>query len=390
MEASDLRKLRGGFMNPPEDYGAIPWWCWTGDLAEDELERQMRSMKEQGLSQFFIFAYGPQDVEYLSEEWFGRVGFMIEKARELGMKAWIYDELDWPSGTAGGRVTAHREYRARALAEFDATSTGAGAVELCLPLGQMKDARLEHVFAAPAPDGRPAISESVDLTAQWSPGPARETVVWDAPGAGWMLMALVSFTPDGQTFQGHYVDLLNPEATRCFIRHTHQAYYDRFGEHFGAVIPGFFMDECFYMSTVHGDAELVDAPMAPWTPKLEEELAARGLERPEQYWWAVFHDVGAETARLRLREKGVVPAQPGPACVRCGGLLPHAERVRRVRSSRGSAPRGHGASPIHWSVPRERDQPDRIDLAGEPHRFRLRLRRSAQTGRARRGQDPCG
>ena len=298
MSALELETLRREFQDPSEEYGAIPWWCWTGDIAEDELERQMRAMQEQGLSQFFIFPYGPQDVKYLSEEWFDRVGFVVEKAQELGMRAWIYDEWDWPSGIAGGKVTEHREYRARTLAEFDVTSSAPGCVEIDVPLAAMKAARLERVLAAPLRDGTPDIDQGIDLTGDVALG-ADGKVAWEAPDADWMLMALVSFTPDTQTFQGHYVDLLNPEATRCFIRHTHEAYYERLGKFFGTTIPGFFMDECFYMSTVHGDAEGLDAPMAPWTPRLEKELAARGVAEPGKTWWAVFHDVGTQTKTLR-------------------------------------------------------------------------------------------
>ena len=40
-----------------------------------------------------------------------------------------------------------------------------------------------------------------------------------------------------------YADILNPDAVDCFIKNTHQVYYDRFGEYFGRVIKGIFTDE---------------------------------------------------------------------------------------------------------------------------------------------------
>jgi len=55
-------------------------------------------------------------VDYLSEVYWERIGFIVEKARELGMQAWLYDEYNWPSGAVGGRLLRdHPEYRQRYL-----------------------------------------------------------------------------------------------------------------------------------------------------------------------------------------------------------------------------------------------------------------------------------
>lgn len=40
----------------------------------------------------------------------------IREAKKLGMQIWLYDEYNWPSGGAGGRVTdGHPEYYPRGL-----------------------------------------------------------------------------------------------------------------------------------------------------------------------------------------------------------------------------------------------------------------------------------
>ena len=44
------------------------------------------------------------NVPYLSTEWFERVRFVVDKAKEIGIDAWVYDEMDWPSGTADKQV----------------------------------------------------------------------------------------------------------------------------------------------------------------------------------------------------------------------------------------------------------------------------------------------
>ncbi len=42
--------------------------------------------------------------EYLSDEWFELVAYSMEKAKEMGLKVWLYDENVCPSGFAGGHV----------------------------------------------------------------------------------------------------------------------------------------------------------------------------------------------------------------------------------------------------------------------------------------------
>ena len=45
------------------------------------------------------------EVGYLSEEWFKKIGVILNACEKLGMTALIYDEDNWPSGYAGGRIT---------------------------------------------------------------------------------------------------------------------------------------------------------------------------------------------------------------------------------------------------------------------------------------------
>jgi hypothetical protein len=88
------------------------FWFWNGRLTEDELERQLHVMRAEGVEEFFIHprqglggVFGQsENAYYLSRDYFDKVGFVLDRARALGMHAWLYDDLNWPSGYAGGRV----------------------------------------------------------------------------------------------------------------------------------------------------------------------------------------------------------------------------------------------------------------------------------------------
>jgi hypothetical protein len=100
------------------------FWFWNGRLTEDELERQLHLMQANGVEEFFIHPRqgpsgvfgGTENAYYLSKDYFDKVGFVLAKTRELGMHAWLYDDLNWPSGYAGGRVLEGGDVDSREVA----------------------------------------------------------------------------------------------------------------------------------------------------------------------------------------------------------------------------------------------------------------------------------
>jgi len=98
------RLTRENFKNPPKEMGILPFWFWNGELDEKEMEWQMREYQNKGIPGLFIHGRFGLKVPYLSGEWFERVKFVVEKAKEIGLDVWVYDEMNWPSGTAERQV----------------------------------------------------------------------------------------------------------------------------------------------------------------------------------------------------------------------------------------------------------------------------------------------
>ena len=102
--------------NPSNEYRGHPFWSWNDKLEPEELRRQIRSMRDVGLGGFFMHARGGLETEYLSEDWFNCIKACVDEGKKTGMEAWSYDEDGWPSGFAGGLVTAlGDEYHVRTL-----------------------------------------------------------------------------------------------------------------------------------------------------------------------------------------------------------------------------------------------------------------------------------
>ena len=56
------------------------------------------------MDSFLIYARSGLEIEYLGDEWFALCRWMCDEASRRGMKVWLYDEHNWPSGTCKGRV----------------------------------------------------------------------------------------------------------------------------------------------------------------------------------------------------------------------------------------------------------------------------------------------
>lgn len=103
------------FKNIPKKYRPIPFWSWNDKLEVPETTWQIEKMDEVGIGGFFMHARGGLKTEYMGEEWFQNVDASINKAEELGMYPWAYDENGWPSGFGNSVVTGmgleyHQKY----------------------------------------------------------------------------------------------------------------------------------------------------------------------------------------------------------------------------------------------------------------------------------------
>ena len=177
-------------------------------------------LNEGGYGGAFFHAREGLKTTFLSEEWFKCFKAAVDEARKHNMTIWIYDELWWPSGFAGGLVPAlGPKYRARAL--------------VLIMDGRAYDG--EDVLAVfrctLSPEGIPLDYEPAER------GEER---------AGYLYLNFVKYTASvGETwFCGlSYVDLLDSGVVKKFIELAYEPYAKRFRDEFGKIIPGVFTDE---------------------------------------------------------------------------------------------------------------------------------------------------
>jgi len=233
----ELPEIIERLQRPADDFYPVPWWSWTGSLEFDEMRRQMQEMADQGIREFFIFpCYGLECPVFLGESWWKYVEFTLRECERLGMKAWIYDDLSWPSGSAGGLVLqAHPEYRMQLLQ--------------CrrLPLAPGETYRNDLAAKFVCGEFRTASGKtsriSLDKSFRWKNTFDESGVLVLVVTVFYEEISLDSTAVAWNRFQRGALDLLNPDAVKAWMGFIHEEYYRRFQADFGGTIKGFFCDE---------------------------------------------------------------------------------------------------------------------------------------------------
>ena len=274
-----LRDVAANFREPPHYFGAIqPFMGWNGPDANERKARIVEDLDRLAASGVFMVNMSPGRgaPEYLSPEHMAQVKFVVQEAKKRGMKLWIQDECDYPSGFAGGKMI--KEYPKLAMQGImaDMHIRVAPGQRLSVPvpsdtLGIMavettQDQQIRNVIPIPIPaDGQLKYIVPAEGTT-----PNEPRYSWEVVFVRHIYISSptrASNREDGtRAKDGLYslIDYLDADATRAYLTVTHETYRQAVGEEFGNTVLGFFGDEPDY--SISG---------MPWTPKLLEEFQAR-------------------------------------------------------------------------------------------------------------------
>ena len=101
LAAGAVDEVRGG--------GMIPFLAITGKPTQAEVRAKVAAMDAQGIESFVLYARSGLQIEYMGEEWLTLSEWFCDEAERRGMKVWLYDEYNWPSGSCKGRVPAEND-----------------------------------------------------------------------------------------------------------------------------------------------------------------------------------------------------------------------------------------------------------------------------------------
>jgi hypothetical protein len=272
------------FRVPNRDFGILPFWFLNGELDPDEMRFQLRELRDKGMHGVVFHGRYGLELPYLSDAYLDRIRLGVEEANRLGLAAWIYDEMNWPSGTADKRVLKARPDLAQRYLEC-VSFTITGPWFMCLT---GEDSRYLD-FQRSTPVAAFAIGDDgrvVDLTPNLS---FSKVVPWEVPPGSWRLCYMVEKRAD------YYIDALDPEATAEFLRLGYAPYVQALGDGDGRALVGFYSDE----PAMHYFLTAGDNPIVPWTRNMFRRFAERNGYDLRSRLIDLFFDVRPDAARTR-------------------------------------------------------------------------------------------
>ena len=274
------------FQKPPREYGILPFWFLNGELEPNEMLYQLREFRDKGMPGIILHGRYGLETDYIGENYLDRIHFAVEEAEKLGLQTWIYDEMNWPSGTADKRVLKARPDLAQRYIEcLNFTVRGPWFTYLTGADSRYNDFEKSTPIAAFAVrlDGK---QEVIDLTPNLS---FRDVIPWEAPAGNWRLMYIVEKTAD------YYIDAMDPESTAEFLKHGYDPYASAVDGKMSSQMLGFYTDE----PAMHYYLSGADIPVVPWTKNMFRRFQDRNGYNLRPRLPDLFFDISPDSARVR-------------------------------------------------------------------------------------------
>lgn len=211
------------FISPDASYAPVYVWVWNDICTCEIIDAQLEEMQRLGIRAFYILPepkdFRPDSMptnltpDYLTPDFFELCAYAVEKAKELNMICWLYDEGGWPSGGACGKVLKdHPEFAREVLKTYEHSFSS----------GDVYRKTTSDVLATFLQDNK-MIEEGYIFSA--------DTVVTEY------------VTEKKICGNSDYPDLLNKSATEYFIEITHEKYASSMKKALGKNVTAVFTDE---------------------------------------------------------------------------------------------------------------------------------------------------
>jgi hypothetical protein len=287
----DRQDLPDRFARQEPEGGSISLYWLNGELNGETLKQQIELLRQNGFAGIAPLPMRSTRPEYLSRAYFELYRSMLDELAARGMELMFYDDCDFPTGTAGGRMKeVHPDKLIKYLTRVDTTLRGGETRVIDIPDGQgMRFCQLMSAcISGTGETGRTSISDNVNVR------PAADGFVAqvELPAGEWRLQLFLCCSDKN----ARLVDYLDPDAVGKLMELTYGAYYRLFPEHFGTTIRTTFYDDHAYYQAP-GAAE--------WTDGFNEKFKESYGFPPDTLYPSLFENTGGGDAAGRVAMYGV-------------------------------------------------------------------------------------
>ena len=316
------------FKNPPRKFKPMPFWHINDEMTTEGIRKQMKDAAAAGFSGVTLLPLADKSgtrpgtsPKYLTEDYFARYQDMIDMANELDMEIILYDDNDFPSGMAGGKM--QEKYPNHTMKRLD---------------------RIEHQVKGPAffTDSVPgvqlmaavAINQKTQERIEISSFAKDGLLQWQVPAGEWSVQLFPLMIDD---FHKKYLcmDFMDTTSVRYMISETYEKYKERFGKYFGNTIKTTFFDDVGFWRHPRN-----------WTASFNKKFQELNGYDPRPYYPAMWENIGQETEAVRnafFRTRAELLAEGFPKLV---GQWNEANGL----NSTGHPPGNYNLSPIDMNA----------------------------------------
>ncbi len=278
-----------GFQKPSAEFRPVTMWFWNDDLRKEEITFQLEQFKQQGVCEVFVNAVWGINVDYLSDEYFAYVQHAVAECKRLGLKYWIYDEFNWPSGNAGGKLQEKYPWAVGKILKCESIDCWAGNPANVLSPGELVAA---YAVFDTGEEYR-VVDIRQDLRVERLGEDTR--ITYSSPFNGMAKIQYYFSMPDPHVlttcvwseyagYQPGYIDTFNRAAVDKFLELTHERYKAFVGEEFGKTVMGVFTDEiCLASPFSIGENKL------PWSVHFAPQFRERNGYDLTEHLYALFN-----------------------------------------------------------------------------------------------------
>lgn len=268
------------FINPPGKYKPAPFMD-LGKLTTKDIYKRVNDAKKSGLGGFTPCPKDKTEPKFLSADFFDRYLDILKAAKSNGMQIVVYDDINFPSGTAGNQMkTLFPNDLRKELIKTEIFINRARKFTINLPI--LPDSKIMAVVAMnQVNQDRVNLSEFI----------VNNKLEWKVPDGTWKIMIFSCIT---ETFKGNLVDFMDVNAVKNFMTLTYDKYKEKYGSYFGNTIYQTFFDDV-------GNHAVNQA----WTLKFNSKFKAKYGFEPDLYYPALWEDIGPETSAARVSMFGL-------------------------------------------------------------------------------------
>ena len=265
----------------------LPLWHTNGELSDEIINEIFEVGQRNGFGGITFLPLTKTTPKYLSDEYLTQYGKALDLADKLGMKVIFYDDVDFPSGTAGGRLQEQfPDSMLKRLDKYEWTVKGPAKFEEKSPVAFAEKA----LFGNPAGVLQAAVAmntatfERVNIRDKVA---ADGAISWDVPEGEWKVFLFVCVAD-----KRGLVDYMSPSAVKNFFSLTYDKFYELFPDHFGTTIKASFFDDITNTQT-EGSRN--------WALEFNDKYRSLWNADPDLDYPALFYPIGDETPSARYR-----------------------------------------------------------------------------------------